>query len=279
MGALLYRVRVWGLGVGVSVARPILRYHGGKFKLADWIISHFPRHRIYVEPFGGAGLVLLSKSRSYQDVFNDLDGEIVNLFRVVRDRGDEIVRALELTPFARDEFRTAYEPAEDPIERARRLVVRSFMGHGSNSHNRLSGFRRHSRQSGTAPCHDWRNYPPALAQIIERLRGVVIENRDALGLIAEQDSDETLFYLDPPYVRSTRDAGTDYRFEYSDGDHRLLACALRGVRGMAAISGYRCDLYDDVFAGWHRVDRIARADGAKARVESLWLNDLLIARL
>lgn len=265
----------------MSVSRPLLRYHGGKFKLADWIISHFPQHRIYVEPFGGAGSVLLSKSRTYQDVFNDLDGDIVNLFQVARDRGDELVRVLELTPFSRLEYRLAYEPTDDSLERARRLVVRSFMGHGSNSHNRVSGFRRHSRLSGTSPCHDWRNYPAGLKQIIARLQGVVIENRDALGLIAEQDSPDTLFYLDPPYVRATRDPGTDYRFEYTDADHRLLACALRGVRGMAAVSGYRCDLYDDVFAGWRRIDRIdriARADGARARVESLWLNAACVER-
>ncbi|CAM2143739.1 DNA adenine methylase [Pararobbsia alpina] len=262
-----------------GVTRPILRFHGGKFKLADWIISHFPVHRIYVEPYGGAASVLLSKERSYQDVYNDLDGELVNLFRVARDRGPELLHVLELTPYSRDEFRLSYERSEDDLERARRVVVRSFMGHGSNSHNRLTGFRRHSRASGTSPCGDWRNLPEAFAQIIERLRGVVIECRDALGLIAEQDSTDTLFYLDPPYVASTRDKGADYRFELTDNDHRLLACAMRGARGMVAISGYRSDLYDDVFAGWVRSDRLTRADGARARVESLWMNPALTDRL
>ncbi|WP_217497400.1 DNA adenine methylase [Trinickia violacea] len=260
-------------------ARPILRYHGGKFRLAQWIIEHFPPHRIYVEPFGGAGSVLLSKPRSYQDVYNDLDGEVVNLFRVTRDRGDDVVRALELTPFSRDEFTLSYEPSGDPIERARRLVVRSFMGHGSNSHNRTTGFRRHSRQSGTSPCRDWHNYPPALVEIIERLQGCVIENRDAFGLICEQDSPETLFYLDPPYVASTRDKGTDYRFELTDEQHRELAELLRGVRGMVVLSGYRSALYDELYASWHHVDCATMADGARARVETLWINPACSAAL
>src|SRR5690606_6837914 len=97
-------------------ARPIIRYHGGKWRIAPWIISHFPEHRVYVEPFGGGGSVLLRKPRSYAEVYNDLDGEIVNLFRVARDCGDELIRSVELTPFARDEFMLAYEETEDPIE-------------------------------------------------------------------------------------------------------------------------------------------------------------------
>lgn len=262
-----------------GLSRPLLRYHGGKFILSDWIISHFPAHRIYVEPFGGAGSVLLSKPRSYQDVYNDLDGEIVNLFRVARNHGEELVRALELTPYSRDEFALSYDKADDPIEIARRTVIRSFMGHGSNSHNRPTGFRRHSRQSGTSPCTDWRNYPPALVDIVDRLRGVVIENRDALGLIAEQDSEQTLFYLDPPYVASTRDKGSDYRFEMTDQQHRELAEALYGVRGMIVLSGYRSALYDELYGNWAQIDRAAKADGARDRIETLWLNPACSAAL
>lgn len=252
--------------------RPLLRYHGGKFLLADWIIGHFPTHRIYVEPFGGAGSVLLKKKRSYQDVYNDLDGEIVNLFRMVRERGAELVAALELSPYSRAEFSLAYEQAADPLEAARRTVIRSFMGHGSNSHNRPTGFRRHSRMSGTSPCNDWRNYPPALVQIIERLQGVVIENRDALGLIAEQDSLDTLFYLDPPYVASTRDKGDDYRFEMTDAQHLELADLLHSVQGMVILSGYHSALYGEIYGDWAHNDRAARADGAHARIETLWMN-------
>lgn len=163
--------------------RPILRWHGGKWILANWIIQHLPKHRVYVEPFGGAGSVLLRKPRSYAEVYNDLDGEVVNLFRVARERGDELRRALELTPFARDEFALSYEPTEDPVEQARRTVARSFMGFGSNSHSKATGFRANSNRSGTTPAHDWRNYPEAFVAVIERLRGVCIENRDAVEVM------------------------------------------------------------------------------------------------
>lgn len=254
-------------------SRPILRYHGGKFRLAQWILSFFPEHRIYVEPFGGAASVLLQKPRTYMDVYNDLDGDVVNLFKVTRDLGEKLVAAIEMTPFSRDEFKTAYEKSTDPVERARRLVVRSFMGHGSNSHNRPTGFRRHSRQSGTSPCHDWRNYPPALLEIVERLQGVVIENIDASTLIQQQDSEETLFYLDPPYVLSTRDKGTDYNFEMNDQDHFELANLVNSLKGMVVLSGYPCDLYDKVlYKDWYRSERIAMADGARERTEVIWLN-------
>jgi len=133
--------------------RPLLRYHGGKWLLAPWIISNFPAHRVYVEAFGGAGSVLLRKERAYGEIYNDLDNEIVNLFRVGRARGDELRRALELTPFSRVEYRLSFEVSDDPVEQARRTVTRSLMGFGSNALCRLvkSGFRANSNRSGTTP--------------------------------------------------------------------------------------------------------------------------------
>ncbi|NUX55943.1 DNA adenine methylase [Paraburkholderia youngii] len=254
------------------VTRPLLRYHGGKFLLAPWILEHLPAHRIYVEPFGGAASVLLTKSRSYAEVYNDLDGEIVNLFRIARDRGVELRAALELTPFAREEFVLSYAPSDDPLEQARRTAVRSFMGFGSNSLGKASGFRACSNRCGTTPAHDWRNYPDALSGIIDRLRGVVIESRDALLVMPAHDSPETLFYVDPPYVASTRDKGGDYRFEMTDEQHRALAELLHAVTGMVTLSGYRCELYDELYRDWTSIDRRALADGARARIETLWIN-------
>jgi DNA adenine methylase len=259
--------------------RPIMRWHGGKWRLAPWIISHFPEHRVYVEPFGGAGSVLLRKSRSYAEVYNDLDGEAVNLFRVVRDRGDELRELLELTPFARTEFIESYEPSSDPLEQARRTCARSFMGFGSNSHNRKTGFRSNSNRSGTTPAHDWANYPAALDAIIERLRGVVIECRDAKEVIAAHDSHETLIYVDPPYVAGTRDKGSDYKFEMSDSDHIDLAMFLSDAKGMVIVSGYESKIYDDIYRGWKKVTRAALADGARKRVEVLWINKAALSRL
>lgn len=252
--------------------RPILRYHGGKWKLADWIIANIPNHRVYVEPFGGAASVLLKKQRSYAEVYNDLDGEIVNLFRVARDSGKELLRAVEMTPFARDEFLNSYIPVENPIEQARRTIVRSFMGFGSNSHNKATGFRSNSNRSGTTPAKDWSNYPAALEGILDRLRGVVIENRHALEVMSAHDGEQTVHYVDPPYVAATRDAGGDYRFEMTDSDHEELARYLEKLRGMVVLSGYESDLYEDLYRGWRKVSRKAHADGARERVEVLWLS-------
>lgn len=261
-------------------ARPLVRYHGGKWKLAPWIISHFPEHRVYVEPYGGGGSVLIRKPRSYAEVYNDLDGEMVNLFCVVRDRGDELRRALELTPFARTEFELSYSDSEDPIEQARRTVTRAYMGFGSAGIcKETTGFRANSNRSGTTPAHDWRNYPDHLPALIERLRGVVVENRDALDLMAQHDGPDTLHYCDPPYVHSTRSEkvrGTvtrkAYKFEMTDAHHRQFAEVVRALRGTVVVSGYRCDLYDELFEGWARIDQMAHADGARDRVECLWLS-------
>lgn len=255
-----------------TVRRPIIRYHGGKWKLADWIASYLPAHRIYVEPFGGAASVLLRKPRSYAEIYNDLDAELVNLFRVARDEGDRLRRALELTPFARDEFRLSYECHDDPVEQARRTVARAFMGFGTNSHNRPTGFRAVSNASGTTAAHDWRNYPAAFTAIVQRLQGVVIENRDALEVMSAQDGPDTVFYVDPPYVPATRDRGWDYRFEMTPEDHEKLAVFLHSLKGGVVLSGYACELYDLLYADWRQVMARAYADGGTVRTEVLWLS-------
>ena len=261
------------------MARPIVRYHGGKWKLAPWIIENLPPHRVYVEPFGGGGSVLLRKPRSYAEVYNDLDGEIVNLFRVAREHGPKLVESLRLTPFARSEFALAYEVSEDAIEQARRTVIRAFMGFGSNAHNRATGFRSNSNRSGTTPARDWRNYPDALEAIVERLQGVVIENRDAIALMPQHDGPQTVFYVDPPYVADTRDRGGDYRHEMTNDDHRRLAETLHGLAGMVVLSGYPSALYAELYGQWVRVERAALADGARARTECLWFNNAASAAM
>lgn len=262
--------------------RPILRYHGGKWKLADWIISHFPKHRVYVEPFGGAGSVLMQKDRSYAEVYNDLDGELVNMFAVARDRGFELARVLELTPFSRDEYRLSFAVSEDPLEQARRTAIRSMMGFGSNAlcRNIQSGFRSNSNRSGTTPAHDWRNYPEALVAIIDRLRGVVIENRDATEVMERHDGPTTLHYCDPPYVHETRSAKVHghhgYSYEMTDGQHASLCAFLLGLEGAVIVSGYANDVYEENFHDWRRIERPALADGARDRTEVLWLNDTAV---
>jgi DNA adenine methylase len=259
-----------------ALTRPLVRYHGGKWRLAPWIISNLPAHRCYVEPFGGGGSVLLRKPRSYAEVYNDLDGEIVNLFHVARAQGERLAQLCELTPFARDEFQQSYTPSDDPLEQARRTLIRSFMGFGSASvSSQISGFRANSNRSGTTPAHDWMNYPEAFRLTIQRLRGVVIENREAALCMQHHDAPTTLHYVDPPYVHETRylkNKTHTYRHEMTDEDHRALAKTLHELQGMIVLSGYHCDLYDELYAGWTRIERAAFADGAKSRTEVLWMN-------
>lgn len=257
-----------------SVSRPVVRWQGGKWLLAPWITSYFPAHRVYVDPFGGGGSVLMRKDRSYAEVYNDMDGEIVNLFRVIRDNGRKLIEQVELTPFSRVDFLESYEPTSDPVEQARRTLVRCYMGFGSNAHNKATGFRSNTSRSGTTPARDWRNYPDAMAAMIDRLRGVVIENRDAVEVMKVHDSKETLHYVDPPYLPETRDKGADYRYEMTVKDHEQLAEVLYGLDGAVVLSGYRSKIYDELFAGWERVERRALADGAKERTECLWLRNV-----
>lgn len=259
-------------------SRPLVRYHGGKWLLAPWIISHFPPHRCYVEPFGGGGSVLLRKPRAYCEVYNDLSEEMVNLFRVVRDDGERLAMLCELTPFARKEFTESYKGSPTTLERARCTLIKSFMGFGSNSILKKSGFRANSNRSGTTPAQDWMNYPDALRATIQRLRGVVIEHRDAIECMEQHDTPQTLHYADPPYVFRTRsDNGHDYEYEMTDSDHAQFIEKMKSLKGMVIISGYRCDAYDEALKEWRRIDKNSLSDGAKKRVESLWLSPNTLA--
>lgn len=268
-------------------SRPVLRWHGGKWLLAPWIIAHLPPHRVYVEPFGGAASVLLRKPRAYAEIYNDLDSELVNLFRVLRGpRAAELIDQLRLTPFAREEFFAAYEPNLDPVECARRMIIRSLMGFGSTgAMGRSTGFRANSNRSGATPAHDWANYPALLPEIVQRMTGVVIEQLDALNVMRRHDGRETLHYVDPPYVHETRSGGNPhcakhkYRHEMDDAAHAALLAGLCDLAGMVVLSGYPHPLYDDALAGWRRVERVALADGARERTEVLWINPAAAAAL
>lgn len=260
--------------------RPLLRWHGGKWMLGPWIVEQFPAHKRYVEPYCGAASCLLRKRRAFTEVINDLDGELVNVFACARDHGEQLARAVALTPFARQEFELAYEPTPDPVEAARRTTCRSFMGFGSDatSSSHSTGFRGLSERSGTTPAHDWANYPDALRAFVERLRGVVIERKPALEVIRKYDGDGALFYVDPPYVHSTRtrvDAARGYQHEMTDEDHRALAELLRKVEGAVVLSGYHSELYDELYGSWERIEKTGPfCDKAKERTEVLWMRNV-----
>jgi DNA adenine methylase len=269
--------------------RPILRYHGGKWLLALWIISHLGPHSVYVEPFGGAASVLLRKERSRVEVYNDLWGTVVNVFRVLRDpeKADQLARMLYLTPFARAEFEQVtvkgLEELSD-VEQARRTILRSFAGFGSASTNgdHATGFRAVSAKSSKKAALNWANYPEQIGGFVERLRGVIIENRPAIDVIRQHDSPQTFFYLDPPYPHCTRNmqrGNAMYAHELTDKDHMDLAGVVHKVAGMVIISGYDCELYRDLFGHWTQFEMNHIVDGGNRRVERIWLNPAAVATM
>lgn len=263
----------------LKIKHPVIRYHGGKFRLAKWILSYFPEHRCYVEPYGGAASILVQKTPSYAEVYNDLDGEVVNLFRVLRDKqlNEALQEACYLTPYSREEFELAYKKTDDLLERARRMVVRATMGFGSASGTGgTSGFRSDSKRKYATASHLWAKYPQNLGAICERLQGVIIENKPAIDLIKQHDGADTLFYIDPPYLMETRVAGNRYyNFEMVDEQHLQLLQTLKSVSGKVVISGYNSDLYNDELSGWRKVtkeSRISAGRGTGIRTECLWVN-------
>lgn len=270
--------------------RPLLRWLGGKFRLAPWIVSHFPEHRIYLEPFGGAGSVLLQKPRAYNEIYNDLDGELVNLFQVLRSSdAPELLRLLRLTPYARAEYWAAFESTEDPVERARRTVVRSHLAHGTGGArlDRPTGFRTDGASAGTNVAGEWADLPDALESVIERMRGVNIESRPALELMLKFNDPKALMYLDPPYLPATRSTKSrkpgeryhTYAFEMSVDDHRELLAACVESSAMIVLSAYPDALYDELLAGWECKRVAARAHRNSPRTECLWINPPAVAAL
>jgi DNA adenine methylase len=263
--------------------RPMLRWLGGKYRMREWIVGLMPAHQIYVEPFGGAASVLLAKPRSYNEVLNDLDDDLVNLYRVLRDpaQGRALVHRLRLTPYALAEYNLALQRTDDPVERAARMVIRSHMSHGSNAAmiDRPSGFRSDGRSGSTNVAGEWAGFPAALGPIVKRLRGVTIQSKPAGDLIALYDDPKVLIYLDPPYVPSTRSPKAKrseqyhaYRHEMTVADHEQLLDQLVAHRGMIMLSGYESDLYSKRLQGWKVMRLQARAHRNSVRTELLWLN-------
>lgn len=261
----------------MTVNRPLLRYHGAKFRLATWILKYFPEHKVYVEPFAGAAGVLLRKPRSYSEVYNDLDKYIVNLFKVVRDPVlcEQLKIACKLTPYSRYEFENALQVSSEPVEQARRTLIRSCMGFGSAGCNYNTGFRIDVRRQYTTAPKLWVNQPECLDAICSRLQGVLIENRPAIKVLQQFDDTDTLHYIDPPYLKSVRCGRNYYRHEMTDEDHIELLTLCNSLKGHVVISGYDSELYNKQLDGWHKEktnSRISAGRGTGIREECLWMN-------
>lgn len=248
-----------------------MTYLGGKWRLSQWVISHFPDHRLYLEPFGGGGSVLMRKPRAYIEVYNDLDEEVVGVFQVLRDpeQAEQLRQRLDLTLYAAAEIAGCYDPTPDPVERARRVIVRSYFlfSHDSVFEPDSTFIRSKTKLVATS----WDRYLQAFHTYHQRLKGVTIENLDAMQAIRFYDSEDTLHYVDPPYVASTR-AKSVYRHEMSDERHRELAEVLHSVKGFVVLSGYNCPLYEALYADWKRVVKPSQNFIHQSTEESLWLS-------
>lgn len=274
--------------------KPLMRYHGAKWRLAPWIISHFPQHHCYVEPFGGSAAVLISKEPSAREVYNDKNDEMVNLFNVIRCdvMRPQLLRLLAMTPYSRTEFEWAKEPSHSnrdgrgniksgtpAVMEAHKLLVRAQMGFGSAGATRgNTGFRLDTARTGTSLQALWGELPARVLEVTERLRQVVIENTDAYNVIKQHDRSDTLFYLDPPYTLDTRTNTDSYgKFEMREFEHERLLELTQKCAGMFVISGYDNELYNDTLAGWTKSSRQTAIssggrNGSAKRTEVLWIS-------
>lgn len=277
----------------MKVNRPLLRYFGGKWQLRHWIIKHLPEHRFYAEPFAGAASVLLAKAPAPGgEILNDLNRDIINLFRVMQGAttAAELQRRLEWTPFAKAELTVARDYSEDPVERARRLVIRSFMGiEVAGVRGTASGFRMGNvdlnrlDQEGSRTfrncARDWDNWRSALPAIRERLAKVMIYERDALEFIDLMDTADCLLYLDPPYHPETRTrahGGSRYSVEFTPEQHAALIDRLLTCKAKVVLSGYNHPSYFSLQeAGWRLKQKDYRANmSLRRRTECLWISPI-----
>ncbi len=257
-------------------------WYGGKFSHLDWLLPLLPSYRHYCEPFAGSGAVLLNREPSPIETYNDMDGEVVNFFRVLRDKKEKLIQAILLTPFSREEFALAcnLDPNLSDFERARRFYVRARQVRTGlaqkASIGRWANCRNTSRAGMSGVISRWLGAVEHLPWIAERLLRVQFENRPAVDVIALYDSQETVFYCDPPYIHETRGDTNAYGIEMTDKDHCNLADVLNAAKGKVAISNYQCELMDKLYRKpkWLKFVALEKTNHATKgkRIEVLWTN-------
>ena len=256
-------------------------WYGGKYSHLPFILPHIPKDsRHFCDVFGGSAAVILNLPPAPAETYNDLDSELVNFFRMLRERGDDLVRAISLTPFSREELAAACrrEPGLSKLERARRFYVRARQTRTGLAQTSSEGRWAHcvltSRAGMSGAVSRWLGSVEGLPEIAQRFQRVQIENAPAREVIQRYDTSDTVFYLDPPYVHAARGDSAAYAHEMSDNDHVELARTLHRIRGRAVLSGYRTPLYDQLYKDWRRVDAPERTCHSvrQPRQESLWMN-------
>lgn len=253
--------------------KAVAKYPGSKWSLAQWIISYFPKHHSYLEPFFGSGAVLFNKPRSNIETVNDLDSNVVNLFKCIREDPAKLASMVYMTPYAREVYEKAFEEVPgDKFEAALNFYIRLNMGHGFRTSGEKVGWKNdvQGRERAYA-ANDWCNLPDKIMQAAERLRGVQIENRPAVELIKRFNYPNVLIYCDPPYILGARN-GKQYRFEMDDKDHEELLKVLLQHKGAVLISGYETDMYNDMLSGWTKVQNISYSQTHSRKTEILWMN-------
>lgn len=256
-------------------------WYGGKFTHLDFILPHIPRDAAhFCDVYGGSAAVIMNLPPYPAETYNDIDSELVNFFQILRNRSDDLIQAIGLTPFSREELMKACEPEEglSQLERARRFYVRARQTRTGLAQKSSGGRWAHcvltSRAGMAGAVSRWLGSIDGLPEIAQRFQRVQIENAPALEVLRRYDTEQTVFYLDPPYVHSVRGDASAYGYEMTDAEHRELAEALQCIRGRAVLSGYRTDLYDRLYENWRRVDAPVRACPSvrKPRQECLWMN-------
>lgn len=259
----------------MSTIKPILKYPGAKWRLAPWITSFFPEHEHYVEPYCGSAACFFTKDPSPHEVINDLDSSLVNLFRIIRERGTELAMLIEMTPWAREEYEAVgrdYHGTGDDLEDARRFLIRCWQAHGTRLSS-TSGWRHKGVHGDSGETVElWNKLPERILATVKRLKQAEIEHRPALDIIARYNAPDVLLNVDPPYVRSTRN-GKFYSHEMDDNDHLDLIEALNRHSGPVVLSGYAHSLYEEKLAHWQQVTMPAQAEHGQMRTEVLWLNE------
>jgi len=250
----------------------VLKYPGAKNRIAPWICEYIPEHEVYVEAYAGSLAVFFAKPPARIETLNDLDGNVVNYFRIVREKPEELAVMLDMTPFSRDEYYKACEfiPEESDIERARKFAVRCWQGFGCSSLYR-NGFRSSQQRTSPHTTKEWRNLPERLLAASERLKNAQIENLPAVELIRRYNTADVFMYIDPPYLHGTR-KNYLYRYEMEDADHIELLELLQKHPGKILLSGYNNDTYNDLLPRWKKVHKRTQAEAGITRVETLWMN-------
>lgn len=261
----------------------VFGWYGGKFSHLGWLLPLLPNCHHYCEPFAGSGAVLINREPSSVETYNDIDGEVVNFFRVLRDHHEELVRVIALTPFSREEYHLAiYGDTSDisNVERARRFYIKARQTRTglaqTASLGRWANCKNTSRAGMSGVVSRWLGGIDSLDSIAQRLLRVQIENRPAVDVIQLYDSPETLFYCDPPYLHATRGDTKAYGFEMDENQHRHFAEVVNNCKGMVAVSGYEHPLMDELFKPnkWLKIlgpDKTIHST-KDLRQEILWVN-------